>query len=130
MSRALAGLVAALAIAASPVAAVAADPSDPGKTETFTYDSGGTAYPYIVYTPTTYHAAHPAPMIVMTHGCQTTAEQQMRANLYNPLAEREGIVMLYPDVDAMEVSQPGPTARYGYFLHRLFEIELALREDW
>jgi poly(hydroxyalkanoate) depolymerase family esterase len=109
------GLVALMVLGAGPASASAADPPDPGKTETFTYDSGGAAYPYIVYTPTTYHAAHRAPLLVMTHGCQTTAEQQMRANLYNPIAEREGIVMLYPDVNAMEVSQPGPTARCWQF---------------
>src|SRR5947199_9962844 len=44
----------------------------------------------------------------MVHGCETTAEQQMRANLYNPLAEREGFVVLYPDVDALGRAQPGP----------------------
>ncbi|HEV3229004.1 MAG TPA: PHB depolymerase family esterase [Solirubrobacteraceae bacterium] len=109
------GLAGLMMLGAGAASAIAADPPDPGKTETFTYDSGGTAYPYIVYTPTTYHAARPAPLLVMTHGCQTTAEQQMRANLYNPIAEREGIVMLYPDVNAMEAAQPGPTARCWQF---------------
>ena len=51
----------------------------------------------------------------MTHGCQTTAEQQMRANLYNRVAEREGIVMLYPDVTADEAAQPGPLKRCWKF---------------
>ena len=32
---------------------------------------------------------------------QTTAEQEMRVTLYNQLAEREGFVVLYPDVDAL-----------------------------
>lgn len=100
---------------ATPAAAVTVDPPDPGATHTFTYDSGSSAYPYIVYIPTSYKATHPAPLVVMTHGCQTTAEQQMRANLYNQVAEREGIVMLYPDVNAMEAAQPGPTARCWQF---------------
>jgi poly(hydroxyalkanoate) depolymerase family esterase len=51
----------------------------------------------------------------MVHGCQTTAEEQMRANLYNPLAERKGFVVLYPDVTAAEAAQPGPTARCWRF---------------
>ena len=51
----------------------------------------------------------------MTHGCQTTAEQQMRANLYNQLAEREGFVVMYPDVDAEAASRTGPLARCWRF---------------
>ena len=93
----------------------ASDPPDPGSTQPFTYQSGSDSYPYIVYVPTTYNPARPAPLLVMAHGCQTTAEQQMRANLYNPIAEREGFVMLYPDIDATEAGQPGPTARCWQF---------------
>jgi poly(hydroxyalkanoate) depolymerase family esterase len=114
MTRAVV-IAAALAVLAHPARVVAADPPDPGSTQSFTYDSGGTAYPYIVYVPTSYDRARPAPLVVMTHGCQTTAEQQMRANLYNPVAEREGFVILYPDVDAVEALQPGPTNRCWQF---------------
>ncbi|MCW2992502.1 MAG: hypothetical protein JWM73_3096 [Solirubrobacterales bacterium] len=95
--------------------AMAADPPDPGTVQKDTYMSGGNGYPYIVYVPATYDARRPAPLVVMTHGCQTTADQQMRANLYNRVAEREGIVMLYPDIDAAEAAQPGPTARCWQF---------------
>ena len=91
-----------------PSAAWAADPPDPGRTETGSYTSNGAEYPYLVYTPTSY-VRPPAPLLVMVHGCQTTAEQQMKANLYNPIAEREGFVVLYPDVDALGRAQPGPT---------------------
>jgi poly(hydroxyalkanoate) depolymerase family esterase len=93
----------------------AADPPDPGSTQTLQYGSGPNAYPYIVYVPTTYDRMRPAPLVVMTHGCQTTADQQMRANLYNRVAEREHFVVLYPDVDAIAAQQPGPTARCWRF---------------
>ena len=110
------GLLAlAVALAIWPATSQAADPPDPGSTQTFTYGSGVAAHPYIVYVPTSYDAARPAPLVVMTHGCQTTAEQQMRANLYNQVAEHEGIVVLYPDVNAIEAAQPGPTARCWQF---------------
>jgi poly(hydroxyalkanoate) depolymerase family esterase len=89
-------------------AAQATDQPDPGRTQTFTYGSGEEARPYIVYTPTSYKRAHPAPLVVMTHGCQTTAEEQMHANLYNRLAERRGFVVMYPDVDVALTQQPGP----------------------
>ena len=113
------GLLALLLLAAgaAPSAATAAgsDRPDPGKIRTFTYGSGATAHPYIVYVPSTYRAKRAAPLVVMTHGCQTTAEQQMRSTLYNHVAERAGIVMLYPDVNAAEVAQPGPLARCWRF---------------
>src|SRR4051794_40350431 len=108
-------LLALLMLCATTGVAAAADPPDPGVTKSFEFDSGGTAFPYLVYTPTTYSPARPAPLVVMVHGCQTTAEQQMRANLYNQLAEREGFVVLYPDIDAFEAAQPGPTARCWQF---------------
>jgi poly(hydroxyalkanoate) depolymerase family esterase len=100
-------LVAALALTIMPAAAVA--PPDPGSTQSFTYGSGPLTNPYIVYTPTTYDPRRPAALFVMVHGCQTTAYQQMRANLINQLAEREGFVVLYPDIDATGRSQPSIT---------------------
>ena len=39
---------------------------------------------------------------------QTTAEQQMKVTLYNQTAEREGFVVLYPEVDEARSSLPGP----------------------
>jgi poly(hydroxyalkanoate) depolymerase family esterase len=91
-----------------PAAAHAADPPDPGKTDTFQYGSGDAAFPYIVYTPKSVDPARSVPLLVMTHGCQTSAEQQMRANLYNPVAEREKFIVLYPDIDKAGTQQPGP----------------------
>jgi poly(hydroxyalkanoate) depolymerase family esterase len=114
--RGVVALLCVIALGTAPArAAAAGDPPDPGSTQKFTYDSGGNAFPYIVYVPTSYDAARPGPLVVMTHGCQTTAEQQLRANLYNPVAEREGFVILYPDVDAVEAAQPGPTQRCWQF---------------
>ncbi|MDQ1446858.1 MAG: hypothetical protein QOI20_3322, partial [Acidimicrobiaceae bacterium] len=100
-------LVVAL-LALAPGVAAAADPPDPGQTTSGTVTSNGTDYAYMLYTPTSYRPGRAAPLLVMAHGCQTTAEQQMKANLYNPIAEREGFVVLYPDVDALGRTQPGP----------------------
>src|SRR5437764_237349 len=107
--RARWALVVALLACAPGVAAAAADPPDPGQTTSGTVTSGGAEYPYLLYTPASYTPGRAAPLLVMVHGCQTTAEQQMKANLYNPIAEREGFVVLYPDVDATGRAQPGPT---------------------
>ena len=102
-------LLAFVALSTAPGVAAAADPPDPGVTQSFEFDSGGVAFSYLVYTPSSYSRARPVPLLVMTHGCQTTAEQQMRANLYNQLAEREGFVVMYPDIDESGTMQPGPT---------------------
>ncbi|MEA2168015.1 MAG: hypothetical protein QOF76_1315, partial [Solirubrobacteraceae bacterium] len=109
LTRLGAALLLGLVLGVGPAAA--ADPPDPGTARSFTFGD----YSYIVYVPTTYDAAKPAPLVVMTHGCQTTAEQQMKANLYNVVAEREGIVMLYPDVTDAEAAQPGPLSRCWQF---------------
>ncbi len=87
----------------------------PGKVQTFTYGSGETAHPYLVYTPTSYRPGRRLPLLVMLHGCETTAYQQMEANLYNPLADKQGFVVVYPDTDAIENAQPGPTQRCWQF---------------
>jgi poly(hydroxyalkanoate) depolymerase family esterase len=111
IGRALAAFV--LVLALYPCPAGAATP-DPGSTRAFTYGSGPDAHPYIVYTPSSYRS-RPAPLVVMTHGCQTTAEQQMRSTLFNRVAERHRFVVLYPDVTEAEAQQPGPLARCWRF---------------
>ncbi len=98
-----------LAVCAAPTTARAApDPPDPGQTTSGTVASNGTDYQYLLYTPKSYVPGRMAPLLVMVHGCQTTAEQEMSVTLYNQTAEREGFVVLYPDVDALGRAQPGP----------------------
>ena len=106
--RATWALVVALLACVPGVAAAAPDPPDPGQTTSGTVTSNGTDYEYLLYTPTSYVPGRAAPLLVMVHGCQTTAEQQMKATLFNQIAEREGFVVLYPDVDALGRAQPGP----------------------
>ncbi len=108
-------LLVVVLLACAPGVASAADPPDPGQTTSGTVTSNGTDYPYLLYTPTSYEPGRAAPLLVMVHGCETTAEQQMKANLYNPIAEREGFVVLYPDVDAIGRAQPGPANRCWKF---------------
>jgi poly(hydroxyalkanoate) depolymerase family esterase len=89
-------------------AAAAPDPSDPGQTTSGTVTSNGADYQYLLYTPKSYVPGRAAPLLVMVHGCQTTAEQEMKVTLFNKVAEREGFVVLYSDVDALGRAQPGP----------------------
>jgi poly(hydroxyalkanoate) depolymerase family esterase len=55
------------------------------------------SYEYWTYTPRRYRPSKPAPLVVVVHGCNTTAVEQIRANDAERLAEREGFVLMYPD---------------------------------
>ena len=107
--RRVAGFVSILLVVAVPgVAGAAAPPPDPGQTTAGTTVSNGVEFRYLLYTPASYVPGRRAPLLVMVHGCQTTAEQEMKVSLYNQTAEREGFVVLYPDVDELGRTQPGP----------------------
>src|SRR3954466_16203179 len=97
------------------VAAASPDPPHRGPTTWGTVTSNGDDYRYLLYTPTSYTPGRPVPLVVMVHGCQTTAEQHMKSTLYNRVAEREGFVVLYADVDAVGGAQEGPTANCWKF---------------
>jgi poly(hydroxyalkanoate) depolymerase family esterase len=110
------GLVALMVpLLTEPTTAAASAKPHAGKVQSFTYGSGQTAHPYLVYTPRGWTRHKHLPLLVMLHGCQTTAHQQMKANRYNRLADRKHFVVVYPDTDAIENSQPGPTNRCWQF---------------
>lgn len=90
------------------VVQAAEDPPDPGQTTRGTVTSNGNVYSYIRYVPRSLPQGRRAPLLVMVHGAQTTAEQELHATGFNRVAEREGFVVLYPDVDAVGRSAPGP----------------------
>ncbi len=115
----LAAWAAALLLLAAPGAATAAPSprdADPGTTTRGTVVSNGDEYRYVLYTPTSYSPSHAAPLVVVVHGCQTTADQEQALTRYDRLAERKGFVVLYPDVDAAARAQTGPLANCWRFL--------------
>jgi poly(hydroxyalkanoate) depolymerase family esterase len=65
---------------------------------------GGDVYPYTVYVPSSLRAGSAAPLVVVLHGCTTTADQQAAASSYDPLADQHRFVILYPDVDPVDVT--------------------------
>lgn len=81
-----------LIVAAIPAAAGSDEPL-PGTSNE--YPDGDATYR--VYTPRGFHAG--MPLVVMVHGCNTSAAQQEGANRFNQLADRKGFVVLYPDHD-------------------------------
>src|SRR3954452_23744085 len=86
-----------LALALAPGVANAAPKSGQTSTGSITYD--GREYPYILHTPGSYKPGKPVPLLVMVHGCQTSADQEMRVTGFNQLADEQGFAVLYPDVD-------------------------------
>lgn len=97
------------------VPAVASQGPEPGTTTTLTWGNGAGAHEYIVYTPAGWTPSASMPLMVVVHGCQTSADQQMRASLFNPLADERGFVVVYPDTNASQNAAPGPTARCWQF---------------
>ena len=70
-----------------------------GGTQEYSYTSATGVVHYLVYTPSTYDPARPAPLVVLTHGCNTTAAQQEAASIDDPIAEQNGFIVMYPDDD-------------------------------
>lgn len=105
----LLALVVGAVLALTPITATATpEQTDPGETTSGTVTSNGTEFPYLRYTPASYHEGRTLPLVVMVHGCQTTAQQEMELTRFNRLAERERFVVLYPEVDAVGQQLPGP----------------------
>jgi poly(hydroxyalkanoate) depolymerase family esterase len=52
---------------------------------------------YLVFTPDSYTGSSAVPLVVVTHGCDTTAAEQEGASDYDQLAERYGFIVMYPD---------------------------------
>jgi poly(3-hydroxybutyrate) depolymerase len=68
-----------------------------GRVEQQTYRASTGVNDYLVYVPQGWKKTDKLPLYVMVHGCGTTAEQQMHANLLNSLADRERFIVAYPD---------------------------------
>ena len=67
----------------------------------------GDVYHYEVYVPSSRRANSAVPLVVVLHGCAETADQVAAASAYDRLAERRRFIVLYPDVDAMDMGYGG-----------------------
>lgn len=61
------------------------------------YENSFGKYRGLVFVPASAAENGATPLVVVLHGANTTAEQQRAANLFDPLAVREGFMVLYPD---------------------------------
>jgi poly(hydroxyalkanoate) depolymerase family esterase len=70
-------------------------------------EAGGDLYRYAVYVPPGYRRASVVPLVVVLHGCSTTADQQAAASGYDASAEQHRFVVVYPDVDPVDEAHGG-----------------------
>ncbi len=75
----------------------------------------GDRYPYRLYTPSSYRPGEP--LVVVAHGCQTTAAQEEQITGFDELADRNGFVVLYPEDDALSQHLPGPIKQCFKFFY-------------
>ena len=68
---------------------------------------GGDSYQYLVFVPASDRAVSKVPLVVVLHGCSTTASQQAVASGYSEVAEQRRFIVLYPDVDPADVAHGG-----------------------
>ncbi|HEY1830155.1 MAG TPA: PHB depolymerase family esterase [Acidimicrobiales bacterium] len=72
-----------------------------GDVTTYTFSPQGAALfgsdTYLVFTPDSYTGRTAVPLVVVTHGCDTTAAEQEGASDYDQLAEKYGFIVMYPD---------------------------------
>lgn len=96
----LAALVLAGCTRSSGATSAIEDQAAAGVSSEVRYSNAAGAYRAVVYTPASYNPQVPMPVVLMVHGCNTTAEQQQAANRFDALAEREHFIVVYPDLVA------------------------------
>ena len=51
---------------------------------------------YLLYVPSTYHAGHPTPLVLVFHGAGASPRRMARHTRFSALAEHEGFLVAYP----------------------------------
>lgn len=108
LAAALVMVVTAALLAPPPAGADEGSEVVPGTTTVSTIAARGDVYRYLTYVPTSYRDDSDVPLVVMVHGCQTTAEKEQEITQLDRVADREGFVVLYPDVGEHGRTAPGP----------------------
>jgi poly(hydroxyalkanoate) depolymerase family esterase len=93
-------VVAGLAASCVPGTDASGSPPGPGRYLHGRYGS----YAYALYVPPRYRRGGRVPLVVVVHGCSTTADQQARVSNYDPLAARHDFLVLYPDNGLVDVN--------------------------
>jgi poly(hydroxyalkanoate) depolymerase family esterase len=99
--------VAAVAIGAAAAVIVMARGATSSPSDAHRHYSGqvivsGDVYRYLTYAPAGLRPETAAPLVVVLHGCSTTAAQMEAASGYDAVAQRGSFLVLYPDVDTAD----------------------------
>jgi poly(hydroxyalkanoate) depolymerase family esterase len=78
---------------------------------------------YLVFIPDSYTGRSRVPLVVVTHGSNTTAAEQEAANSYDRVAERYGFIVMYPDDN--DDLHPGPSA-WAQSVGAVWQADVAL----
>ena len=74
-----------------------------GHVTQYTYDGPTAAATgsnlYLVFVPDSYTGRSRVPLVVVSHGTNTTAAEQEAANNYDQVAEKYGFIVMYPDAN-------------------------------
>jgi poly(hydroxyalkanoate) depolymerase family esterase len=54
---------------------------------------------YLVFIPSSYTGRKRVPLVVVSHGTNTTAAEQEAASDYDQVAEKDGFIVMYPDAN-------------------------------
>src|SRR5919205_630508 len=68
-----------------------------GRWERFLYSGPAGSRRYFVYTPDGYTLDQRVPMVVMLHGCTQTPADSAAGTAWNPLADQQAFVVVYPE---------------------------------
>jgi poly(hydroxyalkanoate) depolymerase family esterase len=90
-------VVAALTLGAARVPPKPAQVAAPARHAHVVHRSYPGGFGAVVYTPASLDPSHPAPLVVMLHGCSATAETMESATQLDQEAERGRFVVLYAD---------------------------------
>ncbi len=83
-----------------------------GRWERFAYSGPAGTRRYLVYTPVGYSLEKRVPMVVMLHGCTQTPAGSAAGTGWNPLADRQTFVVVYPE----QSSSDNPLSCWNWFL--------------
>ena len=90
-------LTAAAELASGEGVLLPAAPAPAGQVTYGTWGSGAPERRWRLYVPTTRGGRSPAPLLVFLHGCTQDADDVARGTRLDELAERHGVVVLYPE---------------------------------
>jgi poly(hydroxyalkanoate) depolymerase family esterase len=80
--------------------ALHASAAGPGRVEWATYQGAGGTRRYRVYVPAGYDASHPAPLVLMLHGCTQDPDDFARGTRMDAVADEGGVLLVYPEQPA------------------------------